>query len=318
MNLTKLLMATAATNKPLISVVLCTYNGELYLDEQLKSLLNQTYSNIEVVVSDDASTDGTKNILKEYEQQKGFRIYYQTENLGYIQNFAFALSKASGSFIALCDQDDIWLPNKIQTLYKCFEKDDLLVYSDSLLIDKDGKSMQKKLSHIRNMYSGKETKGFLLFNVVWGHTLMMRKDLLQHALPIPQSIPHDIWLAYKAATMSGIKYCKQVLTHYRQHQSAFTNTLMPKNVQTRPMSKRYEDYLKQLNWLYVMKENSSAEERAFYETFYRLFKLKEKGSFSLPLFLFAVKHQQELYRFSKKNIMSRLIDLRKMARGERQ
>ena len=309
-------METVTTNHPLISIVLCTYNGELYLEEQLNSILNQTYPNIEVIVSDDASTDATKRILKEYEQRNKFKIYYQPTNLGYIHNFAFALSKANGAFIALSDQDDIWQPNKIETLHGCFEEADLLVYSNSLLIDESGNSMQKKLSDIRNMYSGRNTKSFFLFNVVWGHALMIHRRLLQHVLPIPTSIPHDIWFAYKAASISGIRYCDQVLTHYRQHQKAYTTTLMPKNVQTRTMTKRYKDYLKQLHWLAVMKAHSSSEEKAFYEQFYRLFKEKERGKFSMPLFLFGVKNQHELYRFSKKNIVSRLIDLRKMARGE--
>ena len=238
-------MRESKSDLPLISVVLCTFNGERFLQEQLRSIEEQTYPNLEVIISDDASTDSTKDILNEYEKCLGFKVFYQDENLGYIKNFAFALSKANGAFIALCDQDDVWLPHKIETLFQRFENE-WLVYSDSLLVNDNGESLSKKLSSIRNMYSGRETKGFFLFNVVWGHALMMRRELLSTALPIPEGIPHDIWLAYKAATITGIKYCDQVLTHYRQHQNTCTQTLLPKNVQTRTLSKRFQDYLKQL------------------------------------------------------------------------
>jgi glycosyltransferase involved in cell wall biosynthesis len=309
-------MKSKSTSTPLISIVLCTYNGELYLNHQLESVLNQTYTNLEIIISDDASTDATKNILKEYEGKERLKIYYQKENLGYIKNFVFALNQSNGEFIALSDQDDIWLPDKIETLYNLFEEE-LLVYSNSLLIDNNGKSMHLKLSDLRNMYSGRNSKGFFLFNIVWGHALMMRKELLKYALPIPESIPHDIWFAYKATTLTGIKYCNKVLTHYRQHQDAYTNTLLPKNVKTRTMSKRFEYYLKQLHWLFVMKEHASNEEREFYCTFYNLFRKKEKGKYRFSLFFFAIKHQHELYRFSKKNFISRLIDIRKIARGEK-
>ena len=167
------------------------------------------------------------------------------------------------------------------------------------------------------MYSGKNSKGFFLYNVAWGHAIMMRKNLLEYALPIPDSIPHDIWFAYKATTITGIKYCDRVLTYYRQHERAYTNTLLPKQVKTRTRSKRFEYFLKQLHWLSVMKEHASEAEWRFYNSFYTLFRQKEKGKFNFSLFLFAVKQQRELYRFSRKNFISRLIDIRKIARGEK-
>lgn len=301
---------------PLISVVLCTYNGERFLQEQLRSIEEQTYPNLEVIISDDASADGTKDILSAYEKSAGFKVFYQVENLGYIKNFAFALSKANGAFITLCDQDDVWLPHKIETLFQCFENE-WLVYSDSLLVNENGESLGKKISSIRNMYSGRETKGLFLFNVVWGHALMMRRELLSTALPIPEGIPHDIWLAYKAATITGIKYCEQVLTHYRQHQNTYTQTLLPKNVKTRTLSKRFQDYLKQLYWIEVLKKNAQPAEQQFYNTLHRLFVQKEKGSFCYSLFFFLLKHQLSIYRFSKKKFFSRLIYIFKLARGEK-
>jgi glycosyltransferase involved in cell wall biosynthesis len=301
-------------NLPLISIVLCTYNGELFLREQLDSLLAQTYPNLEIIISDDASTDGTIDILKTYATNKAIRLYLNEENKGYIQNFSFALGHANGAYISLCDQDDIWLPHKIETLHTCFG-DELLVYSDSLLINDKGISIGKKLSDIRAMYSGKDTKSFFLYNVVWGHALMIRRELLADALPIPDAIPHDIWLAYKAATISGIKYCDAVLTRYRQHAGAFTQTLLPKHI-NRSRNKRFEDYQVKLYWLSVMQEHAADDEAEFYKEFLALYKRKEERKYNYALFFFMLKHQHELYRFSKKNFISRLIDIRKWARSE--
>ena len=80
-------MRESKSDLPLISVVLCTFNGERFLQEQLRSIEEQTYPNLEVIISDDASTDSTKDILNEYEKCLGFKVFYQDENLGYIKNF---------------------------------------------------------------------------------------------------------------------------------------------------------------------------------------------------------------------------------------
>src|SRR5687767_14186749 len=126
--------------KPLVSVVLCTWNGDRFLKEQVDSILSQTYENFELVISDDASTDGTKEILKAYEAHPKTKIFYQENNIGLIKNFAFATEKSKGNFIAYSDQDDVWLKNKLEKLVSSIG-DSALVYSDSLLTDENGKSL---------------------------------------------------------------------------------------------------------------------------------------------------------------------------------
>ena len=102
-------------NEEKIDVLIATYNGQEFLRQQLDSIINQTYKNIRILISDDCSTDNTREILKEY-KQKDDRIilYFQDENLGYIKNFEFLLQKVESEFFALCDQDDIWLEEKIE------------------------------------------------------------------------------------------------------------------------------------------------------------------------------------------------------------
>ena len=120
------------TAMPLVSIALCTYNGEKYLRLQLDSLLAQTWPNIEIVVTDDVSTDNTFAILNEYAAiHAGFSIYKNTVNLGYNKNFEATITKCKGDFIAICDQDDIWAAAKIETMLKGWNKTAALLYCSS-------------------------------------------------------------------------------------------------------------------------------------------------------------------------------------------
>ena len=294
--------------------MLCTYHGERFLKAQIDSLLQQTYSNIEIVVSDDHSTDGTKAILQQYETDPRFRIFYQSHNLGTVQNFEYATHLAKGEFVAFCDQDDIWLPEKVQKLYEAIGKH-WLVYSDSILIDEAGQSLQKNLSHLRKMYSGQDTRGFIFSNVVWGHAMMVKKDLLSHVLPIPEKIPHDIWFAAKATALTGIQYLDEPLTLYRQHSNTYTTTIAQK-ASTRATGQRYRDFEEKLNWINVLKHHCGEGEKDFYNKFYDLYVLKANGGFVWPLFFFLLQNQDALFGFTNKSKMSRIIEIRKLSRGE--
>jgi len=298
---------------PLISIVLCSYNGARFIDEQIQSLLQQTYPNLEIIISDDASTDGTQAVLEKYKSHPSFKIFFQEQNLGPIQNVAFAIEQARGAFLAFCDQDDTWLPQKIETLYQHIG-DELLVYSDSELVDEHGQPLHKKLSQLRRMYSGNDTRGFVFSNVVWGHTILINQKLVPHILPIPDGIPHDIWIAFKAATIKEIKYVDVALTKYRQHTASVTKTIAVKTG-ARTQNKRYQDFKEKLNWIGVMQQHARPDEKEFYNQLFTLYARKESGRFQGALFLFLLRHQQALYRFSQKSKTSQLVDIMKQARG---
>ena len=126
-------------NNPLVSVVLATYNGELFIEEQIKSILQQTYSPIELIIVDDASTDNTLSILHQFEATHScIRLFTSERNLGYIKNFEKGMLLATGEYIALSDQDDIWEVGKLCRLMEETGNHEL-IYSDSLLIDENGK-----------------------------------------------------------------------------------------------------------------------------------------------------------------------------------
>src|ERR1700761_5678732 len=94
----------------LVSIALCTYNGEQFIDSQLDSILAQSYPNIEIIAVDDCSTDATWEVLQDYAQKdKRVRACRNEHNLGHTLNFQKAIALATGEYIALCDQDDIWV-----------------------------------------------------------------------------------------------------------------------------------------------------------------------------------------------------------------
>lgn len=122
---------------PLVSVAMTTYNGEKFLREQIDSILNQTYQNLEIVICDDCFTDGTFGILEEYERRDSrIKLRRNERNLGFIKNFEQAVSLCTGEFIALSDQDDIWEPWKLEESVKNIEGYDLLC-TNSLLVDEE-------------------------------------------------------------------------------------------------------------------------------------------------------------------------------------
>lgn len=294
--------------------MLCTYQGERFLEAQIGSLLQQTWSPIEIIISDDASSDGTRTILQQYEPDPRFRIFYQSRNLGPVANFEFATRQAKGAYVAFCDQDDIWLPEKIEKLYQAIG-DRWLAYCDSILVDENGQSLQKNISHLRKMYSGADTRGFVFSNVVWGHAMLVNRELLPHVLPIPGNVPHDIWFAMKATIYTGIVYLDEPLTLYRQHVKTVTTTLAQKTT-ARLREKRYRDFEEKLNWIGLIRDAEHGNRKGFYERLYALYQQKARGKFVLLLFTFLIGYQSLLFRFTRKSLLSRLIEIRKLSRGE--
>lgn len=108
--------------KPTVSVIMCTYNGEAFLKEQLHSIIEQSYPLLEILIFDDASKDDTVKILEAYaEKFPIIKIHQNINNIGYNANFEQALLKAGGEVIAFADQDDYWLPKKIENMISAWQ-----------------------------------------------------------------------------------------------------------------------------------------------------------------------------------------------------
>lgn len=212
--------------KPLVSIAIATYNGAKYLEEQLESILHQTYDSIEIIICDDQSSDNTISIIKRYQNNDiRIKLFINDKNLGYVKNFEKAISLCTGTYIALSDQDDIWSLNKIEVLLKNIGCN-FLIHSDVSLIDEKGEVIAKTWKN--EIKTHKVFEDFLFSNVVTGCTSMFKNELLKDLLPFPEALAyHDWYLAIHAARHKKIVYLNKSLVQYRQHTTQDTGATQP-------------------------------------------------------------------------------------------
>lgn len=208
----------------MISIAMATYNGEKYLREQIDSIFNQTIQDFELIVCDDCSTDTTWNILLDYQSQdKRIKCYRNEENLGFKKNFEKAIRLCTGDYIALSDQDDIWLPEHLEKLVNLIGEADIGC-GNAELINGDGIRTDVLLSengHLEKLYDN----ALMLYRILCFYSpfqgasmLIKRNFLLEKALPVPERVLyHDAWFATCACLFHGIQYTYDVITLYRQH-----------------------------------------------------------------------------------------------------
>ena len=188
--------------RPRVSVALCTFNGERYLAEQLDSILVQRDVELDVIAIDDASTDRTWDMLQARSRVDArLQAHRNGDNLGVVANFERALRLCRGDFIALSDQDDVWDADKLRILVDAIGDRDL-AYCDADLIDAQGRSLGVRTSDTRGMVQGRGPLAFAFHNCVSGHAMVLRRPLLDSALPRPAVQFHDWWLAFVAACAS--------------------------------------------------------------------------------------------------------------------
>lgn len=214
----------------LISVAMTTFNGEKYLTEQINSILAQSYSNFELIICDDCSTDRTQSILKEYEiKDSRVKLHFNKKNLGFKKNFEQTIYLCSGEFIAFADQDDVWTENHLDVLYSRIGTKDIAC-SNSFLVDKELNSLGMDMKTICHFTSVPEDKSVLFFyflfgnNFVQGAASLVRRDFLLKVMPIPDFISfHDYWFGMNASIGNGIIYLEDYTLFYRQHGKNVTN-----------------------------------------------------------------------------------------------
>ena len=208
-----------------IDVLMATYNGEKYVREQIDSILNQTYQNIELYISDDGSTDTTKQILNEYEKQDSrVHVFHQEKNLGYISNFGFLMQQVQSEYYMFADQDDVWLKDKIEhTFQKMKEKGADLVYTDLRVVDQDLHELYPSFwdyLKIRKKVEYDDLRSEYLYNCVTGCTILTKKKFIDQILPLPtksEYMPHDYWVSLVVALHGKIAHLDEKTILYRQH-----------------------------------------------------------------------------------------------------
>lgn len=205
-----------------ISVIMATYNGEMYIREQLDSILNQTLLPDEIIIQDDGSTDNTVNIIKEYSAKNNIiKLNINKKNLGYIENFYSLLKQASGDYIFLSDQDDICLKTKYEEMVKVMESNDSIQ-----ILSCNPKIIDQNNSEINNIYVKKHKNDKTVEQVDWikfvklqtynylGMLFCIRKEFADNF--VPMGYIHDISLAAEASINGGFYIYNSILQLYRQ------------------------------------------------------------------------------------------------------
>lgn len=204
-----------------ISVTMAVYNGRKYLAEQVESVLSQLEAEDELVVVDDASSDGSASLVREFNSPR-IRLYENPQNLGVRRTFERALRLARHDLIFLCDQDDLWLPGKKAAYVRAFDSDCevCVVISDAELIDANGNVLSKSyMTTGRGGFDG-SIIGTLWRNRYLGCAMAVRRSLLPVALPIPRRAPmHDMWLGALGKMFGRIAYLSTPYQQYRRHGS---------------------------------------------------------------------------------------------------
>ena len=210
-----------------IDILMATYNGEKYLKEQIESILNQTYKNIRLIISDDASKDSTPQILEEYRKKDSrIEIYLNKENRGVVKNIEFLLEKVEDEFYMLADQDDVWLPLKVEKSIETLKKQNAdLVFGDLEVVDEkletlypsfgDFMLLNRKINKYIDSY-----KVNYLYNCVTGCTVLSKKEFIKKIIPIPTEskyLIHDHWIGLIVALNGKLAYMPEKYIKYRQH-----------------------------------------------------------------------------------------------------
>ncbi|MFC1222324.1 glycosyltransferase family 2 protein [Pedobacter sp. BG31] len=271
------------SNFPLVSIVMCTYNGEKYLIDQLNSLLTQTYKNIEIVIVDDHSTDNTRSILLSYQKRyPSIKLFFNKENLGFNKNFEKSIRLSKGEYISICDQDDIWYSNKLERLQLEIGNKGV-IFSNSRLINEKGEPIGKLLLE-QPMIEKFDYKSILINNYVTGHTILAKRIFLEKTLPFPEHGYYDWWIGFVSSYYNELIYLDEVTTDYRIHR----NSVVHKEVFLSDSD---------LSALEIMDYKSTKNQLQY---FYNFLTLKGEESF--------INHLMDLY-LGEKGFFSRTLNL---------
>ena len=286
-----------------IGIVLATYNGEKYLAQMLDSLVAQTRQADFIVAVDDGSKDNTPAILKSFQDRLPLQITRLEKNSGHRAAFSKALELAQpqlddNDLIALADQDDVWLPQKLKFLEKAMEAEQgekpTLVFGDAQVVDADGKIIAeswRSYSKIEKKISMEQQIAGI--NNVTGCLSLFRASLLKTILPIPEGVTvHDRWIAMIADRQGGIAAIDAPVVQYRIHgNNAVGGVAAPS------MSKTLET---QIQWIQTILDNAgklllSKKEIRFAQKLLGLAKARLTRAISPLRLLWIAKHRNELF-----------------------
>lgn len=200
----------------MISVALAAYKGEKYIEEQLLSILPQLSASDEVIVSDDKPGGATEKIVRQIMADDPRVVYVEGKGRGVVQNFVNAIRYCKGDIIFLCDQDDVWLPNKVSRVKEAFDEGASLVLHNAYVTDEN-----LNITDYSFFEKRKSKKGFLhniVKNSYMGCCMAFDKKLLKKIMPIPKYVPmHDQWIGLMGEKYGKVKFIDAPLIYYRIH-----------------------------------------------------------------------------------------------------
>ena len=214
----------------MIDILMSTFNGERYLGEQVRSILDQSFAEFRLIVRDDGSTDGTLELIEEF-CCKDERIKLLSDgegNLGLRRSFMRLLETSVSEYFMFADQDDVWLPEKIERSLEAIQKLEnsagkefpLLVFTDLKVVNEQLETIDDSLWHYQRLRPeiSQDWKRLLAQNVVTGCTILANRAAARAALPfaLPEMM-HDHWVAVNAARHGKIGYISEPTVLYRQH-----------------------------------------------------------------------------------------------------
>jgi len=226
------------TSSRKVAVLLPTYNGARFLRQQLDSLLAQSMQDFVIITRDDGSTDETGSVVQSYLEKAPQQFHLVEDsrgNLGASGNFSLLMQyvlehgKSMGlhdALLMLCDQDDVWEPDKIEVEMEVLQKLELqypdvplLVHSDLTVITDDESVIAESFLSYQGLDAGKnDLRNITFSNTVTGCTALFNQQLVRKALPVPEAaMMHDWWLALVAAAFGRIEFIPRCLVRYRQH-----------------------------------------------------------------------------------------------------
>lgn len=243
--------------KEKVDILVATYKPNIvYLKQQIDSILNQTYKNIQVIISDDFSED--ENVIKVLEQYKEqdnrISIYLQEKNLGYIKNFEFLLKQSKADYIAFCDQDDIWDTNKIEKSLQILKERNVdLVYCNARHINEKNEIIHNNYFQYKNMPLVKGKNNILAISryLGLGCSQLFTAEVRNKMLPYTSSVMAHDWLAsFVASEEKGVDYIEEPLFSYRLHtENVFGGRSLGQNITRwkQRHGKSYKSYLQYRN-----------------------------------------------------------------------
>lgn len=209
-----------------VSVAMASYNGEAYIREQIDSIIVQLRDKDEIVVSDDGSTDGTLQILEEYCQKDSRIRVLHNVNHGIAHNFNNAVMACKGVYIFLSDQDDVWLPQKVESVLTVFKETNAdIVVHDAFITDQYLHPCSKTIFSIYGT-SNSPLRNFFK-NTFWGCCMAFRSSFRKILCPFPSDpsgmvIGHDLWIGILGGIYGKIVRYPECLIYHRFHQNNVT------------------------------------------------------------------------------------------------